>query len=131
MIKLKNSVFKLVKNKKFNINCVKLEDAIKIHSNKMKMFVDIRNIIEITKSDRILGAKHVSRVILEFWKDFKSQHQRKFLNECFNSIFYYASEWRSFLTTLIASNIDLLNTSNLIGSYNKWLELSDPIEEVR
>ena len=131
MIKLNNFVFKLVKNEKININCVKTEDAIKIHSNKMNMFVYIRQIIEITKYDRILGAKLVPRVILEFWKDNKSQHQRKFLNECFNFIFYYASEWRSFLTTLIASNIDLLNTSNLIGSYNKWLELSDPIEEVR
>ena len=97
----------------------------------MKMFGDIRDIIEITKSDRILGAKYVPRVILEFWKDTKSQHQRKFLNECFNFIFYCASEWLSFLTTLIANNIGLLNTSNLIGGYNKWLELSDPIEESR
>ena len=97
----------------------------------MNIFVDIRDIIEITKSGRILGAKHEPRVILEFWKDTKSQHQRKFLNECFNFIFYCASDWRSFLTTLIAYNIGLLNTSNLIGGYNKWLELSDPIEEAR
>ena len=131
MIKLKNSVFKLVKNEKININCVKTDDDIKIHPNKMKMFVDIRDIIEITKSGRILGAKHVARVILVFWKDTKSQHQRKFLNECFNFMFYCASDWRSFLTTLIANNIGLLNTSNLIGGYNKWLELSDPIEEAR
>ena len=127
MINLKNSVFKLVENAKININCVKTEDAIKIHSNKMNMFVDIIDIIEITKSGRILGAKHVPRVILEFWKDTKSQHQRKFLNECFNFMFYCASDWRSLLTTLIANNIGLLNTSNLIGGYNKGLELSDPI----
>ncbi len=95
------------------------------------MFVDIRDIIEITKSSRILGVKHVPRVILEFWKDTKSQHQRKFLNECFNFIFYCASDWRSFLTTPIAINVDLLNTSNLIGGYNKWLEHSDLIEEAR
>ena len=131
MIKLKNSVFKLVKNEKINIICVKTEDATKIHSNKMKMFVGIIHIIEITKSGQILGSKYVLRVILEFWKDTKSQHQRKFLNECFNFMFYCASDWRSFLTTLIANNIGLLNTSNLIGGYNKWLELSDPIEESR
>ncbi len=95
----------------------------------MNMFEDIRDIVEITKSGRILGAKHEPRVILEFWKDTKSQHQRKFLNECFNLIFYCASDWRSFLTTLITNNIGLLNTSNLIGGYNKWLELSYPIEE--
>ena len=131
MIKLKNSFFKLVKNEKINITCVKTADAIKIHSNKINMFVDIRDIIVITKSGRILGDKHVPRVILEFWKDTKSQHQRKFLNECFNFIFYFASDWRSFLTTLIANNIGLLNTSNLIDGYNKWLEVSDPIEEAR
>ena len=131
MINLKNSIFKLVKNAKININCLKTEDAIKIHYNKMNMFADIRDIIEIKKSGRILGAKHIARVILEFWKDTKSQHQRKFLNECFNFIFYCASDWRSFLITLIANNIGLLNTCNLIGGYNKWLELSDPIEEVR
>ena len=124
MIKLKNSVFKLVKNEKININCVKTEEAIKINSNKMNMFVEIRDIIEITKSGRILGAKHVPRVISEFWKDTKSQHQRKFLNECFIFIFYCASDWRSFLTTLIANNIGLLNTCNLICGYNKWLDLS-------
>jgi rhodanese-related sulfurtransferase len=124
MINSKNSVLKLVENAKININCVKTEDAIKIHSNKMKMFVDIRNIIEITKSDRILGAKHVPRVILEFWKNTKRQHQRKFLNGCFNFIIYCASEWRSLFTTFIANNIGLLNTSNLISGYNKWLELS-------
>ena len=97
----------------------------------MNMFVDIRDIIEITKSDRILGAKHVPSVILEFWEDTKSQHQRKFFNKCFNFIFYCASERRSFFTTLIANNVGLLNTSNLIGGYNKWLKLSDPIEEAK
>ena len=131
MINLKNSVFKLVENGKININYVKTEDTIKIHFNKMNKFVDIRDIREISKYGRILGYKQVSSVILEFWKDFKSQHQRKFLNECFNFIFYFASEWRSFLTTLIANNIGLLNTSNLVGGYNKWLELYDPIEEAR
>ena len=131
MINLKNSVFKLVENRKIDINCVKTEDAIKIHSNKMNMFVSIIDIIEITKSGRILGAKHVPRIILEFWKYTKSQHKRKFLNECFNFMFYCASDWRSFLTTLISNNIGLLNTSNLIGGYNKWLELSDPIEEAK
>ena len=56
----------------------------------MNMFVDIGDIIEITKYGRILGAKHLPSIILEFWKDTKSQHQRKFLNECFNFMFYCA-----------------------------------------
>ena len=49
MIKLKNSVFKLVEKAKKDINCIKTEDAIKTHSNKMNMFIDIRDIREIKK----------------------------------------------------------------------------------
>ena len=48
MINLKNYVFKLFENAKIYINCVKTEDAIKIHSDKMKMFADIRDIREIS-----------------------------------------------------------------------------------
>ena len=131
MIKLKNSVFKLVKNEKININCVKTEDAIKICSNKMNMFVDLREIRKLTNFGRFLVAKHVLRDMLKFWIVIKSQCHKKFLNESFNFIFYYASYWRSAFASLAANNISLLNTPNLIGGYNKWLELNDPIDEAR
>ena len=131
MIKVKNSVFKLVKSAKNNISHIESEDAIKIHSNTMNMFIDIRDIREIKKSGRILGAKHVPRGMLEFWIDPDSPYHKKFFNENFNFIFYCASDWRSALATLAANNIGLLNTSHLIGGYNKWLELNGPIEEAR
>ncbi len=127
MINSKNSVLKLVENAKININCVKTEDAIKIHSNKMNTSVDLRDIREITKYGRILGSKHVPRVILEFCIDTKSQYQKKFLNESFNFTFYCATDLLSTLTTLVANSINLLNTSNLIGGYNRWLKLNGPI----
>ena len=129
MIKLKNSVFTLVKNEKININCVKTEDAIKIHSDKMNTFLDIRNIREITKSGRILGAKYLPIVILEFWVDTKSKFHKKFLNKSFNFIFCCHSDWGLALATLAVNNIAFLNTSNLIDGYNRILGLSDPIEE--
>ena len=129
MIKLTTSIFKLAENARINFNCVKTEDAIKIHSNKMNTFLDIRNIREITKSSRILGAKHVPIVVLEFWVDTKSKFHKKFLNKIFNFIFCCYSDWGLALATLAANNIALLNTSNLIGGYNRILGLSDPIEE--
>ena len=131
MIKLKNSVFKLVKDEKININCVKTEDTIKIHSYKMNMFADIRDIREISKDGQILGYKHVPSVILKFWIDIKGQYQKKFLNESFNFTFYCASDWRSALANLVANSVGLLNTTNQKGGYNRWLELNDPIEEAR
>ena len=131
MIKLKNSVFKLVEKAKKDINYIKTEDAIKTHSNKMNMFIDVRDIREIKKFGRILGAKHVPRGMLEFWIDPISPYHKKFFNENFNFIFYCASDWRSALATLTANHIGLLNTSHLIGGYNRWLKLNGPIEEAR
>ncbi len=112
MIKLKNSVFKLVENAKININCVKTEDAIKIHSDKMNMFAVIGDIREISKDGRILGYKNVPSVILEFRMATKGQYHKKFLNESFNFTLYCASDWHSALATLIANSIGLLNTPN-------------------
>ena len=131
MINLKNSVFKLVENAKININCLKTEDAIKIHFDKMNMFADIRDIREISKDGLILGYKNLPSVILEFWIAIKGQYQKKFLNESFNFTLYCASDWRSALATLIANSIGLLNTPNQKGGYNRWLELNNPIEEAR
>ena len=131
MINFNNSVFKLVENAKININCVKTENAIKIHSDKMNMLGDIRDVREISKDSRILGYKHVPSVILEFWINTKSQYQKKFLNESFNFTFYCASDWRSALATLVANSIGLLNTPYQKGGYNGWLELNDPIEEAK
>ena len=131
MINLKNSIFKLVKNAKININCLKTEDAIKIHYDKMNIFADIRDIREISKDGLILGYKNVPSVILEFWIAIKGQYQKKFLNESFNFTLYCASDWRSTLATLIANIISLLNTPNQKGVYNRWLELNNLIEEAR
>ena len=131
MINLKNSVFKLIKNVKINIICVKTENDIKIHSDKMNIFADMKDIREITKSDRILEAKHLLIDVLEFWTDAKSQYYKKFLNESFNFIFKRPSDWGSTLATLVANSIGLLNTPNQKGGYNRWLGLNDPIEEAR
>ena len=131
MINPKTSGLELVENAKKEINNIKASDALKLHDDKTNLFIDIRDIREIKKFGRILGAKHVPRGMLEFWIDPNSPYHKKFFNENFNFIFYCASDWRSVLATLSANNIGLLNTSYLIGGYNKWLELSGPIEEAR
>ena len=50
MIKIKTSVIKLVESAKKQINNLEVADAIKIHSNKTNLFIDVRDIREIQKS---------------------------------------------------------------------------------
>lgn len=131
MIKLKNSAIKLVENAKKQILNVNVDDAIKMHSNKTNLFIDVRDIREIKKNGRILGAKHVPRCMLEFWIDPESPYHKKFFNDNYHFVFYCASDWRSALATLSANEVGLLNTSHLVGGFNKWLEKKGPIEEPR
>ena len=65
MINLKTSVLELVDNAKKEINNINVSDALKLHDDKTNLFIDIRDIREIQKSGRILGAKHVPRCMLE------------------------------------------------------------------
>ena len=131
MIKLKNSVMKLVKNAKKQINNLEVDDAIDMHSDTSNLFIDVRDIREIQKTGRILGAKHVPRCMLEFWIDPKSPYHKTFFDKDYHFVFYCASDWRSALATLTANEIGLLNTSHLIGGFNKWIEKKGPIEEPR
>ena len=129
MIKVKTSVMKLVESAKKQINNLEVSNAIKMHSNKNNLFVDVRDVREIQKSGRILGAKHVPRCMLEFWIDPESPYHKKFFNDNYHFIFYCASGWRSALATLAANEIGLLNTYNLDGGFNKGLEVRGPIEK--
>ena len=81
MITLRNSVQSLVNQAKKKINNIDVKDALKLHSNKQYLFIDIRDIREIQKSGRILGAKHVPRGMLEFWIDPSSPYHKEFFND--------------------------------------------------
>ena len=50
MIKIKTSVMKLVESAKKQINNLEVSNAIKMHSNKTNLFIDVRDIREIQKS---------------------------------------------------------------------------------
>ena len=128
MIKLKNSVNDLIIKAKKSIRHLTAEEAVKLHVDKNNLFIDLRDIREISKSGRILGAKHVPRGMLEFWIDPNSPYHKEFFNYDFHFIFYCASDWRSALSTETANNIGLLNTSHMLGGFSRWVELNGPIE---
>ena len=128
MIKLKNSVNDLIIKAKKSIRHLTVEEAVKLHVDKNNLFIDLRDIREISKSGRILGAKHVPRGMLEFWIDPNSPYHKEFFNQDFHFIFYCASDWRSALSTETANNIGLLNTSHMLGGFSRWVELNGPIE---
>ena len=55
MIKVKTTVMELVENAKRQIHNLEVCDAIKMHSNKTNLFIDVRDIREIKKLEEYLG----------------------------------------------------------------------------
>ena len=120
----------LVESAKKQINNLEVSDAIKMHSNRTNLFIDVRDIREIQKSGRILGAKHVPRCMLEFWIDPKSPYYRDYFN-CKNKfIFYCASGWRSSLSSKTALEMGLINVLNLENGIDDWIKQNGPREKI-
>ena len=97
----------------------------------MNLFIDVRDIREILKSEGILGVKHVRRGVLEFRIDNYSPYYKEIFNKSINFIFYYASDWIFALGNLRVNNVDHLNVFHLTRGCNKWIELEDPFKENR
>ena len=61
------------------------------------VLIDIRDIRELKKTGKILGAKHMPRGMLEFWLDPESPYYKKEITPEKTKVLYCASNWRSAL----------------------------------
>ena len=130
MIVLKNSVQSLVNQAKKKINNIDVKDALKLHSNKQFLFIDIRDIREIQKSGRILGAKHVPRGMLEFWLDPESPYYKIELAPEKPKILFCASNWRSALAVKSLNEMGFKNVSHVAGGYDALLKSGFKIKNI-
>ncbi len=74
---LKKSVKQLLAEANAEVETVSAEDAIKLKNDPGLVFVDIRDIRELDRDGRILGAFHAPRGMLEFWVDPESPYYKE------------------------------------------------------
>ena len=113
------------------IKTLTTSEALELVNKDQCNLIDLRDVRELEKMGRIENSHHIPRGMLEFWIDPESPYHKQFFNANYHFIFYCASDWRSALATLSAMEIGLLNTSHLVGGFNKWLEEKGPIEKPR
>ena len=75
----------LVEEAQKKIQTLNPNDVKELLEKKEITLIDVRDIREIQKSGRILGAKHVPRCMLEFWIDPESPYHKKFFNENYSN----------------------------------------------
>ena len=109
------------------IRTVRLEDAIKKHSDPNVVFVDIRDVRELERDGMIPGAFHAPRGMLEFWVDPASPYFKDVFGSGKEFVFYCASAWRSALATAVVQEMGLAPVSHLDGGFSAWKKAGAPV----
>ena len=116
---MKTSVKKLVENAKKKINNLEVSDAMKMHSEKTNLFIDVRDIREIWKEGTIKDSLHIPRGMLEFWLDPNSAYyQEKKIKNAKKMVFFCALGFRSALATKALLDMGFKNVANASGGFD-------------
>ena len=73
------------------IETISVEEALALHGHDDVVFVDIRDIRELNREGRMLGAIHCPRGMLEFWIDPESKYHKPVFAQDKRFIFFAAA----------------------------------------
>ena len=94
------------------------------------VFVDLRDIRELTREGKIPGAFHAPRGMLEFWVDPESPYHKDVFSSGKRLVFYCQSGWRSALATQAVQRMGLEKVSHIGGGFSGWKQAGAPVEPV-
>jgi len=127
-LNIKHSVKQMVADANKEVEEISITDARLLIGQENVLFIDIRDIREVAKTGRIVGARHVPRGMLEMWIDPDTPYHRSFFADEKKFIFYCAGAWRSALAAKTAQDMGLTPVAHLEGGMTAWIEAGAPIE---
>ncbi|MBA4783060.1 MAG: rhodanese-like domain-containing protein [Rhizobiales bacterium] len=119
----------LVEKANSEIRTFSQEEARALLGRDDVVFVDIRDIRELTREGMLEGAFHAPRGMLEFWIDPDSPYHKPIFDEDKTFVFYCGSGWRSALATKTAQEVGLLKCGHLDGGFSAWSKAGHPTVE--
>ena len=125
---IKRTVKQMVTDANNEVEEVSISDAKELVGDNSVLFVDVRDIREVSKTGRVSGARHVPRGMLEMWIDPDTPYHRAFFAESKKFIFYCAGAWRSALAAKTAQDMGLSPVAHLQGGLSAWVEAGGPID---
>lgn len=109
------------------LRCIPAVEAAALQEDPGVVFVDLRDIRELTREGRIPGAFHCPRGMLEFWIDPDSPYAKPIFAEDRLFLFYCASGWRSALSALVAQEMGL-RVAHVSDGFGAWRKAGLPVE---
>ena len=127
-LNITRTVIQMVSEANEQVEEISVANALRLVKQENILFIDVRDIREVAKTERVLGARHVPRGMLEMWIDPETPYHREFFAEDRKFIFYCASAWRSALAAKTAQDMGLTPVAHLEGGINAWIDAGGPIE---
>ena len=127
-LNITRTVIQMVSEANEQVEEISVANALRLAKQKNILFIDVRDIREVAKTGRVMGARHVPRGMLEMWIDPETPYHREFFAEDRKFIFYCASAWRSALAAKTAQDMGLTPVAHLEGGINAWIDAGGPIE---
>ena len=127
-LNITRTVIQMVSEANQQVEEISVANALRLVKQENTLFIDVRDIREVAKTGRVLGARHVPRGMLEMWIDPETPYHREFFAEDRKFIFYCASAWRSALAAKTAQDMGLTPVAHLEGGINAWIDAGGPIE---
>ena len=127
-LNITRTVNQMVSEANEQVEEISVATALRLVKQANILFIDVRDIREVAKTGRVLGARHVPRGMLEMWIDPETPYHREFFAEDRKFIFYCASAWRSALAAKTAQDMGLTPVAHLEGGINAWIDAGGPIE---
>ena len=119
----------LVKDAHAQIRTLSLDEAHALYGSPDVVFVDIRDVRELTRDGMIPGATHAPRGMLEFWVDPDSPYFRDVFSSGKTFILYCNKGWRSSLATRTLQEMGMHPVTHVAGGYDAWKAAGLPTGE--
>ena len=123
-------IMKMAEQALSEVDTISAEDALARKDGGELVFVDVRDIREVEKSDTITGSHHAPRGMIEFWFDPESPYHRDIYGNAETTyVLFCNAEWRSALCAKSLQDMGIGNVAQLFGGLPAWRDAGGPTEE--
>ncbi len=119
----------LIETARAQIRTLSLDEAHAMYGQPDVVFVDIRDVREMTREGLIPGAYHAPRGMLEFWVDPDSPYFREIFGTEKTFVLYCNKGWRSSLATLTLQEMGMHSVTHFAGGFDAWKSAKLPVGE--
>ena len=123
-------IMKMAEQALSEVETISAKDALVRKDGGELVFVDVRDIREIEKSDTITGSHHAPRGMIAFWFDTESPYFRDIYGQADKTyVLFCNGNPRSALSAKALKDMGIANIAQLTGGMPAWREAGGPTEE--